>query len=191
MLIRKDPRSGLYYDFWRTTTGRHCSASTNGEETCCILMAEQLDAFEEGTISEFEKFGMGVVNYFKFLKWGIWLFLILSAFAMPGLVFNTNGVYSHENTGFNELARTTFGNLLPNSTMDRVHIPGCYGYEELHMQCYLTRYTLAKFYAAIDVLICLIIAFALLWLRVFEQHEEWVLKDTKCKSFPALLIEMR
>lgn len=59
---RKGGKGGKKFEFWHTTTGRHC---------CLTGCGEQCDLFREGQTSEFGIYGSGVSNYFKFLKWSI------------------------------------------------------------------------------------------------------------------------
>eukprot|EP01035_Chromulina_nebulosa_P019170 gene19170-25015_t len=94
------PRKGkdlLPYNFYTTTTGRHC---------CLGGCGEQCDPWREGKISEFSSFGPGVSNYFKFLKWSFWLFVILTLVSFPCLLLNLYGPNQYLN-GLTTLATTT------------------------------------------------------------------------------------
>ncbi len=78
-------------------------------------------------MSEFQPYGSGVVNYFKFIKWSGWLFTMLFLVSLPVLVFNIYGPNHIDRSNMNALARTTFGNLLPYNESDTsqiMHIPG-------------------------------------------------------------------
>jgi hypothetical protein len=76
---RKGGKGGSLYDYYHTTTGRHC---------CLGSLGEQFDLWEEGQISEFSIYGPGVTNYFKFMKWSFWLFTILTVISLPMISLN-------------------------------------------------------------------------------------------------------
>jgi hypothetical protein len=63
----------------QTTTGRYC---------CLGGLGEQFDLWEEGQVSEFSIYGCGVTNYFKFMKWGYWIFFVITIIALPEIVLN-------------------------------------------------------------------------------------------------------
>jgi hypothetical protein len=48
-------------------------------------------------MSEFNYFGPGVSNYFKFVKWCFWVFVALSVLYIPNLIFAINGYGSMRN----------------------------------------------------------------------------------------------
>lgn len=175
---RKGGKGGSKYNFWKTTTGRHC---------CLGNLGEQLDLWEEGQISEFGIYGSGVTNYFKFIKWCFWLFVVLAIVAIPAVVLNDSGP-AQSNNGLQALARTTAGNLVSpyaNVTLD-LQIPGCNSYGVYDVNCALDKATLAEFYCYLDIAIVIIAFMGFLWLRVFEVVEEHTLEKNTGES--ALLL---
>jgi hypothetical protein len=165
---RRGGKGGDRFTFNNTTTGRHC---------CLGNLGEQLDLWEEGQISEFGIYGSGVTNYFKFIKWCFWLFLILSIVTIPAVVLNDSGPYSG-NTGLSALSRTTVGNLISpfaNTTVS-LHIPGCNSYGVYDVNCILDKAGLAMFYSYLDIIVLGITFIAFIWLRHFENVEERTLE---------------
>ena len=166
---RKGGKGGSKFDFYKTTTGRHC---------CLGNLGEQLDLWEEGQISEFGIYGSGVTNYFKFIKWCFWLFFILSIIAIPMIVLNTTGPNNENDRGLQSLAKTSAGNLISpyaNITVE-LNIPGCNSYGVYNVDCSLNKSTLAMFYSSLDIAIVVVSFLAFLWLRVFEVVEERTLE---------------
>lgn len=170
---RKGGKSGQMFEFWKTTTGRHC---------CLGGCGEQLDMWEEGQISEFGIFGAGISNYFKFLKWLFWLFATLSVISLPALILNIYGLNSTA-SGLSKLAKTTIGHLATfqsNSTTS-ISIPGCSNYGIYSISCNLNSYNLAKFYSTLDIIISGVIMVAYFWLIYFERYEEFELDKNTSK----------
>lgn len=161
---RKGGKGGQKFDFYRTTTGRHC---------CLGGCGEQLDLWEEGQISEFGIYGAGVTNYFKFLKWLFWLFSTLSVIALPALILNVYGPNT-TGTGLSNLATTTVGHLsaFQANTTATISIPGCSSYGIYSVKCNLDTADLARFYGILDIVISGVIMVAYFWLKYFERHEE-------------------
>lgn len=164
---RKGGKGGEMYNFYKTTTGRHC---------CLGGCGEQLDLWEEGQISEFGIYGAGITNYFKFLKWLFWLFLTLSVVAVPSLILNIYGPNT-SGTGLYVLATTTVGNLatFQSNTTVSISIPGCSNYGIYSVKCNLNGSDLARFYSILDMIVSGIIMIAYFWLKYFERHEEFEL----------------
>ena len=104
---RRGGKGGKPFSFYHTTTGRYCCLSGCGE---------QCDIFREGQTSEFGIFGTGVSCYFKFVKWLIGLFLLLSILSLPLITLNYFGrAYDLSDTrDWRDLARPSLGNLLPD-----------------------------------------------------------------------------
>ena len=170
---RRGGKGGSIFDFWKTTSGRHC---------CLGNMGEQLDLWEEGQISEFGIYGSGVTNYFKFIKWCFWLFMILAIVAIPAVVLNDSGP-NNANSGLQALGRTTAGNLLsPYAKISlSLSIPGCNSYGVYAVDCSLNKASLAEFYSSLDIAIVIISFVAFMWLRVFEIVEERTLEKNTGK----------
>jgi hypothetical protein len=165
---RKNRKTGLFYDFWRTTTGRFCYLGGCGE---------QFDLWEEGQVSEFSQYGSGVTNYFKFIKWGFWLFFILSLVSLPVLILNISAsAGNNSNSGLKGLAKTTLGNLqfamTDNNTAISVFVPGCAISTINPYGCRLNGENLAWLYSCLDIAICGIVMIGYLWLVYFENFEE-------------------
>ena len=180
---RKGGKGGSKFDYLRTTTGRHC---------CLTGWGEQFDLWNEGQISEFSPYGPGITNYFKFLKWAFWVFVLLTVAALPCLVINMTG--STTDQGLSAIAQTTIGSLsnnaggslyYDNSTQAYVYntttnvyktvnvrLPGCSNYGLVDTDCYLNGNSLALFYAIIDIIVSVIIFVGYVWLSVFEKLEE-------------------
>lgn len=161
---RKGGKGGLLYDYMKTTTGRHC---------CLGFLGEQCDILQEGQMSEFAVYGPGVTNYFKFMKWCYWLFVILTAIALPCLLVNFYGPYQF-NGGLSQLSVTTAGNLAQSTynVTDRVKIPICRNYGGYKIDCTMSRYTLGQLYSWSDIIIVSLILLGYLWLFHFEREEE-------------------
>ena len=163
---RKGGKGGKKFDFCGTHTGRHC---------CLGSFGEQFDIFEEGQVSEFSIYGSGVTNYFKFIKWGFWLMLILTIVSIPVLIVNVEGP-NENNSGLNLLARTTAGNLVSaysNQSLS-LPIPMCPGYslDGSSLDCRLDRSSLSSFYMFIDIIMVTISFVAFFWLSRFEKIED-------------------
>jgi hypothetical protein len=174
---RKGGKGGKLFNFYKTTTGRHC---------CLGSFGEQFDLWEEGQISEFGIYGPGVTNYFKFLKFCFWLFVILTIVALPIISLNVS-VGDRETVGLKRLSSTTIGNLADqlNSTW-QVQIPGCDSFALLQTgsdPCYLTGPGLALVYSILDIVICVIVFAGFIWLSLFEQYEEIELNQSTSKPF--------
>lgn len=185
---RKGGKGGVKFDYFNTTTGRHC---------CLQGWGEQFDLWNEGQISEFSPYGPGITNYFKFLKWAFWIFFLLTIAALPCLVINMSG--SNGNQGLSSIARTTIGNLgasaggvlfYENSTGSFVYntttnvhhtvnirLPGCSNYGLVNTECYLNGDSLALFYAIIDIIVSCTLFLGYCWLSVFERLEETGLEE--------------
>jgi hypothetical protein len=175
---RKGGKGGEFYDLYEAHTGRHC---------CLGGCGEQFDLWKEGKVSEFSIYGSGVTNYFKFMKWGFWLFVLLTIIALPSIVINNTASDSVEgNRGLKSLARTTVGNLayaFQNGTLE-INIPGCNTNGIYAIDCVFHGREISMLYAILDIVIAAIILIAFIWLRVFETEEEKELtKSTgKCSS---------
>lgn len=180
---RKGGKGGSKFDYFHTTTGRHC---------CLTGWGEQFDLWDEGQISEFSAYGPGITNYFKFLKWAFWVFFLLTIAALPCLVINMSG--DSQDQGLSTIARTTIGSLginsggllyydnttaqyLYNTTMNvhgtvDVRLPGCSNYGLVDTKCYLDGDSLALFYAIIDIIVSAVLFIGYVWLSAFEKIEE-------------------
>lgn len=153
----------VHFDYKTTTTGRHC---------CLGSCGEQLDLWNEGKVSEFFQFGVGISNYFKFLKWCIWVYFLLAIINLPSLVINFYGP-QQSNFGLSNLAQTTAGNLESfeaNETIS-VNIPGCYNYGFDNVNCTVQKKSVADLYCWLDVVSCLFVMIAWFWLRHWESDE--------------------
>ena len=108
------------YAIYATKTGRHCP--TKGCMSKC-------DPCTEGTVSEFAQYGVGISCYFKFLKWCIYIYFLMSLTAIPAIVFNTLGVGATytDSTGLSAIAFTTVGNLGDQVNSTLITIPYCDG----------------------------------------------------------------
>eukprot|EP01006_Ploeotia_vitrea_P033229 TRINITY_DN65344_c0_g1_i1.p1 TRINITY_DN65344_c0_g1~~TRINITY_DN65344_c0_g1_i1.p1 ORF type:complete len:1271 (-),score=14.60 TRINITY_DN65344_c0_g1_i1:160-3972(-) len=153
------------YDM-HSTTGRHC---------CVGGFGEQCDLFGEGQVSEFAQYGPGITNYFKFLKWNIWIFFILSIFSLPIIIFNYFGP-AEVPIGVTQLSRTTAANVVSfTNTTEDIPIPGCGGYDYNGISCKVTPEELASMYSWIDFGMICFLMIAYLWLRIFERKESAIL----------------
>jgi hypothetical protein len=68
---------------------------------------------------------LGITNYFKFLKWCFWVFVILSVLCFPTLILNTFGRGDEQGGSLNDLSVTMVGNLGDANGTQTVHYPGC------------------------------------------------------------------
>ena len=168
---RQGGAGGKKFNFYTVTTGRHC---------CLGGLGEQLDLWQEGLVSEFSMYGSGVSNYFKFLKWGIWLFAGLTIIFLPMLIININGPYTRSTTGLNVLSMTTVGNLqdtVANATVS-VNIPGCANYGFENISCTLDAVTLGYLYCWLDIAGVIFALVATFWLIKFQRIEESTVEKT-------------
>lgn len=180
---RQGGKHATSYTFWKTTTGRHC---------CLDLLGEQCDYFEEGQMSEFAVYGPGVTNYFKFIKWCIWLFFTLSIIVTVEIVINSNGEGYLYHRGLANLAITTVGNLdttSQNSTY-LVSLNVCRQYASNPANCELSKSQLGEIYSLIDIIVSFIVLLGFLWLRQFQFKEERDLdKNTLYASQYTVMVE--
>jgi hypothetical protein len=204
-IVKLDER--IPFELVETNTGRHC---------CLDGFGEQCDLWEEGKasidtllqfcvlllplpvcvqLSEFTPFGVGITNYFKFLKWLSWVFAVAGIISLPELILNIYGSFSSSTTsssflgsssvsgsssssssssGLISLASTTVGNLantVQNGTIS-ISLPGCSTTLFGESSCQLDRDSVGTFYTSIDLAISLFILLAFVWLAYFERKEE-------------------
>lgn len=157
--------AGAYgeFDWLRTTTGRHCSIGGGGE---------QCDLWAEGTVSQFSKFGPGISNYFKFVKWLFWIFVALSIIQAVPIAFNTYGdeQITH-GTSIDYIFATTVGNLGDSNRTYTVTLPGCDTGAYVSADCEISKKDIAIFYTSVSMCAAVIVLLGYLWLRVFELQE--------------------
>ena len=172
---RKFGKGGEKYNYYKTTTGRYC---------CLGGLGEQFDLWEEGQTSEFSIYGAGITNYFKFLKWCVWVFIVTTVCAMPLIIINVYGK-NKSNEGLAYISKTTVGNLVDTlaeayeeNTFEDVRLPGCSSYGLFSRNCSLTPEELGTFYMVIDLTIMAIFSIAYMWLIVFQQREEKLVNTT-------------
>jgi hypothetical protein len=161
---RQGGKGGKPYDLISTTTGRHCFLYGCGE---------QCDLFNEGQISQFSLYGAGVTNFYKFMKWLIWSFAMMSLISFPPMLLNIYGP-TLSNVGLTDLAVTTVGNLAnpdTNGTIS-IHFPGCNNYGFSIVTCDFNQYTLSQFYTWLEVGAMIFMCISYAWLRTFEKLEE-------------------
>lgn len=152
---------GKLMPWLRTSTGRHCVSGSWGE---------QCDMFEERQVSELGRYGPGITNYFKFLKWSFWIFVFLSAMWFPVLVLNTFGAGENQSAQLNDLAQTMVGNLGDTNRTKTLHLPGCTG-SVRGQDCELDKEVVAQYYAFTDLIAVIVVIIGYLWLRYFEVKE--------------------
>jgi len=162
---RKGGVGGSEMSWLRTTTGRHCVTGHWGE---------QCDMFEEKQVSELSRYGPGITNYFKFLKWCFWIFTVLSCLNLPILILNTFGHSTEEGARLHDLSQTMAGNLGGTNVTKGVHFPGCND-NIRNQSCDIDKSTVALLYAYIDIFGTLLVIIGYLWLRLFEAKEVIVL----------------
>lgn len=147
----------------KTKTGRFCPRAC----ACC-------DPFGEGELSELVVYGSGLTAYFKTLKWFAWLFFWLTLLALPAIVLNTFGTEDSASLGDIELYKTTIGHLGddPNITVVRIPRTDCDGSE-----CEISKETLAKIYAFLDVAGVVLVLIGYIWLSRLQRHEDVVVNQ--------------
>lgn len=164
----------------RTSTGRHCVSGGWGE---------QCDMFEERQVSELGRYGPGITNYFKFLKWSFWIFVFLSIAWLPVLVLNTFGVGDNQSAKLNDLSQTMVGNLGDTNHTKSLHFPGCT--DSIRGQsCQLDKYDVALYYAFTDLVCTIVVIVGYIWLRFFEVKEAQLL-DKNSLSAANYTIEVK
>lgn len=162
------PRIGYKGNFHRfhwlkTTTGRHCTLGGSGE---------QCDLWSEGTVSQFSKYGPGISNYFKFVKWLFWVFVTLSILQSVPIALNTFGKEDiTDGSSIDYIFVTTAGNLGDSNRTLSISLPGCGSGAYQERDCEVSKQDLAIYYSAVCVLGALVVLAAFVWLRVFELQE--------------------
>lgn len=160
-----------------TTTGRHCCTSGIVVNACGSL-ENSFDIFGEGQLSDFAAYGSGITNYFKTLKWFIWIQFIMCCLGFPSLVLNIHAnTYSEKGT-MSTLGLTTCGNLeiVYEDTPVEIALPGCSDVTN-NASCSLTRDELGQIYCGLDIAICVILILGIIWLRRAEKLEDQILND--------------
>lgn len=162
---RKGGKGGEQFELFDATTGRYCMLG---------LLGEQCDLWEEGQISEFSVFGPGVTNYFKFIKFMLWILMSMFVITIPVLIINTFG--DNISQGLLSLADTTVGNL-QNLSNNSTYIST--PFVSLAGQ-YVTfqRQNVAIFYMATDIIIVILVLCAFFWLKAYEVHEDKIVNKT-------------
>ena len=171
------------FDYWKTTTGRHCFHGGCGE---------QLDFWGEGQVSEFGLYGAATTCYFKFIKYLFWLFLILSILSLPALILNVYGPNAGKTNSLGDLSITSVGNLAASAYNQTVvvRVPGCYEGGYYVIDCNMSKERVGLFYAWLDIIIIGVLCVSFVWLRVFEAREEWSLnKYTVSASMFTVMVE--
>jgi hypothetical protein len=174
------PRKGAkskkdHYSCMKTTTGRHCTLGGCGE---------QLDLWNEGQVSEFGKFGPGITNYFKFVKWAFWTFVALAVIQAAPIAFNSYGndeVDSNSSVDF--IFRTTAGNLGNGNHTFEITLPGCDTGAYHGSTCHINKSNVAIAYSSLNIAAAVFVLVSFVWLRIFELREAAVLdKNTVSAS---------
>ena len=169
-------RGNFYkFDWLDTTTGRHCMLGGPGE---------QCDMWGEGTVSQFSKYGPGITNYFKFVKWLFWVFVALSIMQAVPIAFNTYGEEEiTDGTSIDYIFATTAGNLGDSNRTFAIKLPGCGSGAYQERDCEVSKEDVAILYSSVSVFTAAVVLAAFLWLRVFELREVIVLdKNTVSAS---------
>lgn len=160
-----------------TTTGRHCCVAGLVVDACGSL-ENKCDLFGEGQLSDFAAYGSGITNYFKTLKWFIWIQFMMCCLGLPSLVLNIYAnTYSEKGT-MSTIGLSTCGNLgdvYADVSVD-IDIPGCSELIE-NSSCSLTREDLGQLYCWLDIVICIILIVGIIWLRRAEKLEDKVLNE--------------
>jgi hypothetical protein len=170
----------------KSTTGRYCT-----ENGCGKLF----DPFNEGRNSDLDSFGPGITNYFKFLKWSVYMFFFWVLYSIPALIVNSWGTGIDTSLDpFSRLAVTTIGNLgeaCGDAACDLnitsvVLFPGCedgndepflYGFNS----CEIDKKELAFVYSFLDVAAIGTTFIMYLWLRIFERRTPILLRS-ECRT---------
>lgn len=126
--------------------------------------------FQERQVSELGRYGPGITNYFKFLKWCFWIFVFLSVMWFPVLILNTFGTGENQSAQLNDLAQTMVGNLGDINRTKTLHVPGCTG-SVRGQDCELDKEVVAQYYAFTDLIAVIVIIIGYWWLRYFEVKE--------------------
>lgn len=139
--------------------------------------------WKEGRVSQLAPYGPGITNYFKFIKWSFWVFLVAFFITLPTLILNSqansNGVLPLYGT--DALAVLSIGNLInylgknktsssSSSSTFLLQLLQCdigYGFD-----CILTPQLISYLYVSTDLLLCITLFFGFLWIQHFEKREE-------------------
>ena len=132
-------------------------------------------------VSEFAQFGPGVTNYFKFLKWCFWMFVVMFMLYMTPMIANTFGQYYFVTNSVVDLALTTVGNLggfdvNGNTSSIVVTLPDCQSSLVAH-SCGISSQDLAKWYCTVTIMATIFFIAGYFWLRIFEAREVTVLDE--------------
>ena len=176
---RRQPRrqlsDGTYapYTLCRTPTGHFC---LNGCLCCCCRRCH--------LESEFERFGPGVSQHFKFMKVFLGLFLLTSLISLPALVVCVGGFWTSSLTDTEAtvlqtvLASSTIGNLEPNSSLPVT----IYGVE-------VSRVNVAALFATTDLLNSIAFFVAYIWIRslLYRARKALVMKTITPDQFTLMI----
>ena len=134
-----------------------------------------LDPLHEGTRSSFRDFGPGISNYFKFLKFMFWTFIILTMIQLPAMALYWSGGYfvaAPESTASSQL-QLVFLWLSPGNmglyTTNASEATASFSHEAVEV--FLDRESAVGLAAALDGLAAAVLLIALMWLRQAEQVE--------------------
>ena len=142
---------------------------------------EQLDMFKEGTESAFGKYGPGISNYFKFLKWVFWIFVFACFITIPLLLLNIHGdnmmipnmtKSPSDFIGVHYLAVLSLGYFNDIKMYNNTLLISLTDYSPVNYEVTFSSPDLQFMYIILDITICLMIASGYIWLRIFEKNEE-------------------
>lgn len=142
-----------------SATGRHCRRGW-----------DWINPFCEADRSEFDKFGVGVALYFRFLKWVGWTLVAMSVAAFPSLILNVTASYPAYAdrrifaSPMSDLGlwRTTLGGLGQSTNSSQVDLVLSDGTN-------VTRQRLSLAYGLLDFIACLVFMLSTLWLQSSEE----------------------
>lgn len=117
---------GTEMDWLRTTTGRHCMTGGLGEQVVRLQLLFNIGSVIYGKRNKYLnlvdmaqvvvwgnslKSFLGITNYFKFIKWCFWVFVVLTVLYLPVLILNTFGRGDQQSVRLNSLSQTMVGFL--------------------------------------------------------------------------------
>lgn len=131
------------------------------------------------------QFGPGVTNYYKFLKWCFWIFVILATVYSFAFCANTFGNAFKEEFSVIDISLGSvahLGGFGENSTIAWEVPPDLCEMNVFNHDCTATGETAAYMYSAITAFATIVLVIGYMWLRSYELHEERVWNESSVSA---------